>query len=562
MSIVVTEDRGPVRHVVLNRPEKRNAMNQELLAALARRAARGRRRRRRCTAWSCAAKGPCSRRAWTSTELAALGRRGGQAAPVSQSVPRLRRTSAKRWPSRSICQIHRTCVGGALEVALGCDLRIASSDAQLGLPEVRFGIIPDVGGSTRLPAVVGLGRAKELIMTARMIDAAEAERIGLVNRVVAPEELEQATRRSWTSCSPTRRRRRPRQARDRRLGPPGARADAGDGGRGPGVLRRCASRARGRRAMQAETQRQAGAQRGAQRATAVARLGPASRPGRPRACGCRAAGRGSPARAARTRSARRRSMPVAMPISCSIETRSSVAMLPVAPAGTGQPPELAEARLEALHARLQRRQHVGEALPARVVEVRGQLQLPSPSDARGPRRRTPAPGAGWPCRSCRRSRSPARPRRAGARRSRAPARAATWPSYGQPNEVEITPSQRRPAARARQHDLQAGERLGDRAVDVLAVVGLRGRQEDVDLVERRPLARCLAQLERARRARARWGSAPTRSPPPARRSAPSTSAASASWGITSARTKLVDLQPLAGRCARARRSARSCARWG
>ena len=92
-----------------------------------------------------------------------------------------------------VCQIHRTCVGGALEVALGCDLRIASSDAQLGLPEVKFGIIPDVGGSTRLPAVVGLGRAKELIMTARLIGAEEALRIGLVNRVVEPDELEQAT---------------------------------------------------------------------------------------------------------------------------------------------------------------------------------------------------------------------------------------------------------------------------------------------------------------------------------------------------------------------------------
>jgi enoyl-CoA hydratase/carnithine racemase len=84
-------------------------------------------------------------------------------------------------------------VGGALEVALGCDLRIASKDAQLGLPEVKFGIIPDVGGCTRLPAVVGLGRAKELIMTARMIDAPEAERIGLLNRVAAPDQLEQAT---------------------------------------------------------------------------------------------------------------------------------------------------------------------------------------------------------------------------------------------------------------------------------------------------------------------------------------------------------------------------------
>jgi enoyl-CoA hydratase/carnithine racemase len=92
-----------------------------------------------------------------------------------------------------ICQIHGACLGGALEVALGCDFRLASSDARLGLPEVKFGVIPDVGGSTRLPAVVGLGRAKELIMTARTIDASEAERIGLVNRVAAPDQLEQAT---------------------------------------------------------------------------------------------------------------------------------------------------------------------------------------------------------------------------------------------------------------------------------------------------------------------------------------------------------------------------------
>src|SRR5207302_9999092 len=92
-----------------------------------------------------------------------------------------------------VCAIQRTCVGGALELALGADLRVASSDAQLGLPEVRFGIIPDVGGSTRLPAVVGLGRAKELIMTARLIDAEEAARIGLANRVVEPGELGAAT---------------------------------------------------------------------------------------------------------------------------------------------------------------------------------------------------------------------------------------------------------------------------------------------------------------------------------------------------------------------------------
>ncbi len=104
-----------------------------------------------------------------------------------------------------VCQIHRTCVGGALEVALGCDLRIASSDAQLGLPEVKFGIIPDVGGSTRLPAVVGLGRAKELIMTARTIDAAEAERIGLRQPGRSARRARcRPRRRSSRSCSPTR----------------------------------------------------------------------------------------------------------------------------------------------------------------------------------------------------------------------------------------------------------------------------------------------------------------------------------------------------------------------
>jgi enoyl-CoA hydratase/carnithine racemase len=96
-------------------------------------------------------------------------------------------------PKPVVCQIHRACFGGALEVALGCDLRIAADDSQLGLPEVKFGIIPDVGGSSRLPAVVGLGRAKELIMTAATIDAAEAHRIGLVNRVVPAEDLDAAT---------------------------------------------------------------------------------------------------------------------------------------------------------------------------------------------------------------------------------------------------------------------------------------------------------------------------------------------------------------------------------
>jgi enoyl-CoA hydratase/carnithine racemase len=191
MSMVITEDRGPVRHVVLNRPEKRNAMSQELLLQLgeALRDAAG------DEAVDCVVlrgEGPVFSAGVDLGELMASTGEPNALRPfrnVFLECANLCETMAKPV----VCQIHRTCVGGALEVALGCDLRIAASDAQLGLPEVKFGIIPDVGGSTRLPAVVGLGRAKELIMTARLIDAAEAERIGLVNRVVEPDELEDAT---------------------------------------------------------------------------------------------------------------------------------------------------------------------------------------------------------------------------------------------------------------------------------------------------------------------------------------------------------------------------------
>jgi len=191
MSIVSIEDRGAVRHIVLNRPEKRNAMNQALLIELAdalRAAATD-------TAVDCVVlrgEGPDFSAGVDLVELMSSTGQPGMLRPFRDVFLECANL-CETMPKPVVCQIHRTCVGGALEVALGCDLRIASSDAQLGLPEVKFGIIPDVGGSTRLPAVVGLGRAKELIMTARLIDAEEAERIGLLNRVVAIEELKQAT---------------------------------------------------------------------------------------------------------------------------------------------------------------------------------------------------------------------------------------------------------------------------------------------------------------------------------------------------------------------------------
>jgi enoyl-CoA hydratase/carnithine racemase len=192
MSLVIAEDVGHVRHIVLNRPEKRNAMNQALLRELA-------------DALRAAADAPSVHCVVLRGEGAVFsaGVDLGELASFAGEPDVLRpfrgvfldcANLCEAMPKPVICQIHGACFGGALEVALGCDLRIAAAGSQLGLPEVKFGIIPDVGGSTRLPAVVGLGRAKELIMTARTIDAGEAERIGLVNRVVAPEELERAMR--------------------------------------------------------------------------------------------------------------------------------------------------------------------------------------------------------------------------------------------------------------------------------------------------------------------------------------------------------------------------------
>ncbi|MGL6105644.1 enoyl-CoA hydratase/isomerase family protein [Romboutsia sp.] len=88
-----------------------------------------------------------------------------------------------------IAAINGYALGGGCELALCCDIRIASSKAVFGLPEVTLGVIPCYGGLQRLPRLIGTGKAKELIYTGKHIKAEEAKEIGLVNRVVEPEEL-------------------------------------------------------------------------------------------------------------------------------------------------------------------------------------------------------------------------------------------------------------------------------------------------------------------------------------------------------------------------------------
>ena len=88
-----------------------------------------------------------------------------------------------------ICAINGLALGGGCEVAMACDIRIASEKAKFAQPEVNLGVMPGAGGTQRLPRLVGKGRAMELVFTGDMISAEEAKAIGLVNRVVPPESL-------------------------------------------------------------------------------------------------------------------------------------------------------------------------------------------------------------------------------------------------------------------------------------------------------------------------------------------------------------------------------------
>ena len=92
-------------------------------------------------------------------------------------------------PKPVIAAVNGYCLGGGCELALACHVRIASENARFGQPEVKLGLIPGYGGTQRLPRLVGRGRAMELLLTGDTVDAKEAERIGLVNRVVPAGEL-------------------------------------------------------------------------------------------------------------------------------------------------------------------------------------------------------------------------------------------------------------------------------------------------------------------------------------------------------------------------------------
>ncbi|MCX8125778.1 MAG: enoyl-CoA hydratase-related protein [Dehalococcoidia bacterium] len=136
-------------------------------------------------------------------------------ADIATTLPELKANRHKPWKQVPtimrglkiwkplIAAVNGAALGGGLEIALACDIRIASEKAIFGLPEVKLGLIPGWGGTQRLPRAIGLAKAAEMLLTGNFIDAQEAYRIGLVNRVVPPAELmNSAMQMAQALCTP------------------------------------------------------------------------------------------------------------------------------------------------------------------------------------------------------------------------------------------------------------------------------------------------------------------------------------------------------------------------
>jgi len=171
--MIIHEKKGAVCYITLNRPQLRNAINTQMTKELA----------------------DVCQTINQDEEISVVVLKGVGGTFSSGSEPQ--EGEAGCDASRAIASLERVAiaaidgdaVGEGLEIALACDIRIASERARFCLPHTAHGLVPSGGGTQRLPRLVGQGKALEMILTAEPIDAQEAYRIGLVSKVVSPEEL-------------------------------------------------------------------------------------------------------------------------------------------------------------------------------------------------------------------------------------------------------------------------------------------------------------------------------------------------------------------------------------
>lgn len=179
----ITVDRGPITTLWLDRADKRNAMDADLMKELgaafdevgADKSVRVVAVRGRGTVFSSGIDHSLLTQVFGATQQSPFLHLHHQLQDVFHRMSRLHQPI--------IAALHGVCAGMALEFVLAADIRIASSECVLGLPEIAFGLVPDVGGTTRLIRAVGEPRARELILTGRFLKAATAERYGMIHEV-------------------------------------------------------------------------------------------------------------------------------------------------------------------------------------------------------------------------------------------------------------------------------------------------------------------------------------------------------------------------------------------
>ncbi|MCH4814865.1 MAG: enoyl-CoA hydratase/isomerase family protein [Saccharolobus sp.] len=190
METILVREEPPIEWIILNRPDKLNSINVKMLDEI----------------------GSVLRQIVNNDKIKVIiftgsGKAFSAGADISQfkeldpvkawefaTKGRELMDYIERYPKPTIAMINGYALGGGLELALSCDLRIASQNVELGLPEINLGIYPGFGGTQRLVRLIGKGRALEIIMLGDRIKADYAERIGLVNRVVESSSLEKEVR--------------------------------------------------------------------------------------------------------------------------------------------------------------------------------------------------------------------------------------------------------------------------------------------------------------------------------------------------------------------------------